>query len=72
MMQFLSQKADYITKYPVDPEVIRPEAVDYEKRYCGHCNATTDIKEANFFGPNNEYIMAGSDDKNFFFWDRYL
>jgi len=53
-----------------DPEAAGPEAVDYVKRYCGHCNATTDIKEANFFGPNNEYIMAGSDDKNFFFWDR--
>lgn len=23
---------------------------DYESRYCGHCNTTTDIKEANFFG----------------------
>lgn len=25
-------------------------ALDYEKRFCGHCNTTTDIKEANFFG----------------------
>lgn len=23
---------------------------DYTSRYCGHCNTTTDIKEANFFG----------------------
>lgn len=23
---------------------------DYQFRYCGHCNTTTDIKEANFFG----------------------
>jgi len=28
----------------------RSEANDYECRYCGHCNTTTDIKEANFFG----------------------
>lgn len=25
-------------------------ALDYEQRFCGHCNTTTDIKEANFFG----------------------
>lgn len=28
----------------------RALAYDYELRYCGHCNTTTDIKEANFFG----------------------
>lgn len=25
-------------------------AYDYKLRFCGHCNTTTDIKEANFFG----------------------
>ncbi|XP_071482882.1 WD and tetratricopeptide repeats protein 1-like [Diadema antillarum] len=38
--------------------------------FCGHCNTTTDIKEANFFGSNGQYIMAGSDDGSFFIWDR--
>ena len=28
----------------------RDEALDYTDRFCGHCNTTTDIKEANFFG----------------------
>ena len=28
----------------------RRAAADFETRYCGHCNTTTDIKEANFFG----------------------
>ena len=28
----------------------REMAYDYEIRFCGHCNTTTDIKEANFFG----------------------
>lgn len=28
----------------------RASAYDYEYRYCGHCNTTTDIKEANFLG----------------------
>jgi len=40
---------------------------DYNRRYCGHCNTTTDIKEANFFG---RYIVAGSDDGKFFIWER--
>lgn len=25
-------------------------ACDFVKRYCGHCNVATDIKEANFVG----------------------
>lgn len=31
-------------------KIWRTLAYDYEYRYCGHCNTTTDIKEANFFG----------------------
>ena len=42
---------------------------DYEKRYLGHCNIKTDIKEANFFGADDEFIVAGSDDGNIYFWD---
>lgn len=48
----------------------RSEALDYEERFCGHCNTTTDIKEANFFGSNGQYIVAGSDDGSFFMWDK--
>lgn len=29
---------------------MRERSYDYQFRYCGHCNTTTDIKEANFFG----------------------
>jgi len=28
----------------------RNQAKDYHRRYYGHCNTSTDIKEANFFG----------------------
>lgn len=28
----------------------RNRAKDYHRRYYGHCNTSTDIKEANFFG----------------------
>lgn len=31
-------------------KIWRRDAYDYEMRFCGHCNTTTDIKEANFFG----------------------
>ena len=48
----------------------RAEAKDYKLRFAGHCNTTTDIKEANFFGANGQFIVAGSDDGSFFIWDR--
>ncbi|CAG0884379.1 unnamed protein product [Cyprideis torosa] len=46
----------------------RRTASDFDMRFCGHCNTTTDIKEANFFGEN--FIVAGSDDGRFFIWDK--
>ncbi|KAJ8672903.1 hypothetical protein QAD02_004164 [Eretmocerus hayati] len=48
----------------------RDDAIGETERFCGHCNTITDIKEANFFGDNNQYIVAGSDDGSFFIWDR--
>ncbi|KAG9510632.1 WD and tetratricopeptide repeats protein 1 [Fragariocoptes setiger] len=48
----------------------RLQSHDYHKRFCGHCNITTDIKEANFFGGDGQYIVAGSDDGAFFIWDK--
>lgn len=53
-----------------EEESWRAVADDYESRFCGHCNTTTDIKEANFFGSHGQYIVAGSDDGSFFIWDR--
>ncbi|KAF9944437.1 DDB1- and CUL4-associated factor 6, partial [Mortierella alpina] len=43
---------------------------DLVQTYSGHRNARTMIKEANFFGPNSEFIMSGSDDGRIFFWDK--
>lgn len=48
----------------------RSGAYDYSKRFCGHCNMNTDIKEANFFGNNGEFIVGGSDDGAFYIWDK--
>ncbi|XP_069080181.1 WD and tetratricopeptide repeats protein 1 isoform X1 [Pleurodeles waltl] len=53
-----------------DEMVLRERSLDYKHRYCGHCNTTTDIKEANFFGSNAQYIISGSDDGSFFIWEK--
>ncbi|XP_037930932.1 DDB1- and CUL4-associated factor 8 [Teleopsis dalmanni] len=37
--------------------------------YKGHYNYKT-IKGVNFFGPNSEYIISGSDCGNIYFWDK--
>ncbi|CAG5002562.1 unnamed protein product [Parnassius apollo] len=49
---------------------LRASALDYSHRFLGHCNTTTDIKEANFLGPGANYIAAGSDDGSMFIWCR--
>ncbi|XP_042242617.1 LOW QUALITY PROTEIN: WD and tetratricopeptide repeats protein 1-like [Homarus americanus] len=49
----------------------RTHAADYYNSYCGHCNTTTDIKEAVFLGKDGQFIAAGSDDGNLFVWDRH-
>lgn len=45
-------------------------ALDFKSHYCGHCNTTTDIKEASFFGGQSQYIAAGSDDGHCFIWEK--
>ncbi|EMC94346.1 hypothetical protein BAUCODRAFT_73625 [Baudoinia panamericana UAMH 10762] len=37
--------------------------------YRGHCNVRT-VKDVNFFGLDDEFVVSGSDDGNFFLWDR--
>ncbi|RZC38112.1 WD40 and/or TPR 19 domain containing protein [Asbolus verrucosus] len=49
---------------------MRLDSFDFEKRYLGHCNTTTDIKEANFLGDDDSYICAGSDEGIIFIWDK--
>ncbi|XP_039479864.1 WD and tetratricopeptide repeats protein 1 isoform X1 [Drosophila santomea] len=48
---------------------LRSTARDYMQRYVGHCNITTDIKEANYLGSQGEFIAAGSDDGNLYIWE---
>ncbi|VEN50949.1 unnamed protein product [Callosobruchus maculatus] len=48
----------------------RLESFDFEVRFVGHCNTTTDIKEANFLGEDGQYVCAGSDEGFIFIWER--
>uniref|UniRef100_A0AAV1V211 WD and tetratricopeptide repeats protein 1 n=1 Tax=Peronospora matthiolae TaxID=2874970 RepID=A0AAV1V211_9STRA len=43
---------------------------DVLRRYIGYCNVQTDIKEASFFGRNDAYIIAGSDDGRALVWEK--
>ncbi|TYZ65821.1 hypothetical protein PybrP1_001548 [[Pythium] brassicae (nom. inval.)] len=51
---------------------VQGRAVNYDvvRRYIGYCNCETDIKEAAFFGGNDAYIVAGSDDGRAYFWHK--
>lgn len=37
--------------------------------YRGHCNVKT-VKDVNFYGLNDEYVVSGSDSGHFFMWNR--
>lgn len=58
-----------LTKILGYEEIWRDKAADYVSRYAGHCNTTTDIKEAVFLGQSGEFVAAGSDDGNLFVWE---
>ena len=48
----------------------RENAYDYELRFVGTCNTTTDIKEANYFGNEGKFIVAGSDCGCMLLWEK--
>jgi len=58
-------------KVEQEMEVETKEEIDesYVCRYSGHCNLRT-VKSVSFFGPNQEYVMSGSDDGNIFIWEK--
>lgn len=39
------------------------------RKYVGHCNVKT-VKDVNFWGLDDEYVVSGSDDGNLFIWDK--
>jgi WD40 repeat protein len=50
------------------PKVL-PALKTYKRMFQGHFSAST-IKGVNFYGPNSEYVMTGSDDAKVFIWDK--
>ncbi|KAL9101596.1 MAG: hypothetical protein Q9163_003157 [Psora crenata] len=42
---------------------------DHTRLYRGHCNVKT-VKDANFFGLQDEYVVSGSDGGHVFVWDK--
>ena len=41
----------------------------HTRRYQGHCNVKT-VKDVNFFGLQDEYVVSGSDCGHLFIWDK--
>lgn len=41
----------------------------HTRQYSGHCNVKT-VKDANFFGLQDEYVVSGSDGGHLFIWDK--
>ena len=41
----------------------------HTRQYQGHCNIKT-VKDANFFGLQDEYVVSGSDSGHLFIWDK--
>ncbi|KAG7009867.1 hypothetical protein G7Y79_00001g001390 [Physcia stellaris] len=41
----------------------------HSRQYRGHCNVRT-VKDCNFFGLQDEYVVSGSDSGHLFIWDK--
>ncbi|SLM34185.1 WD40/YVTN repeat-like-containing domain [Lasallia pustulata] len=41
----------------------------HTRQYRGHCNVKT-VKDVNFFGMQDEYVVSGSDSGHLFIWDK--
>ncbi|KZT26871.1 WD40 repeat-like protein [Neolentinus lepideus HHB14362 ss-1] len=53
-----------------DPDPHTDVPVIYPRtRFAGHCNVET-IKDVNFLGPDDDFVASGSDDGNFFVWEK--
>ncbi|XP_066150426.1 WD and tetratricopeptide repeats protein 1-like [Euwallacea fornicatus] len=67
-----SSNSDLMELTKIETEEIQKRlgARDYDLRFVGHCNTTTDIMEANFLGEDGNFICAGSDEGIIFLWER--
>ncbi|KLO15698.1 WD40 repeat-like protein [Schizopora paradoxa] len=51
------------------PKKFQSPIVLPQRRFAGACNVET-IKDVNFVGSEDEYVASGSDDGNFFLWEK--
>ena len=58
-----SSQADY---YEIES---RAPIVSHRAQFTGHCNVQT-VKDLNFYGLEDEYVVSGSDDGSLFIWDK--
>ncbi|THH06795.1 hypothetical protein EW145_g3845 [Phellinidium pouzarii] len=54
---------------PVLDEKFKKSTILPRRRFSGHCNVDT-VKDVNFIGADDEYVASGSDDGNFFLWEK--
>ncbi|CAI2321746.1 unnamed protein product [Caenorhabditis sp. 36 PRJEB53466] len=67
----LTEEIAQIKESDGQPELQQAEgSVDYVQRFTGSTNHQTDIKEANFFGSRDQFIVAGSDCGHMYIWSR--
>eukprot|EP00124_Ichthyophonus_hoferi_P003308 Ihof_evm1s280 gene=Ihof_evmTU1s280 len=60
---------NYMSNSEQSSSDIAPIQKNYITFYSGHCNIRT-VKDVNFFGPNSEYVLSGSDDGHVMIWDK--
>ena len=66
--RFIWQSAS--TRARLREQVQKDVPVDtHIRQYRGHCNVKT-VKDVNFFGLQDEYVMSGSDSGHVFIWDK--
>lgn len=63
---YLFQKNEGMCSSPSSEDL---KNIDEPQVYSGHRNAQT-IKGVNFFGPNDEYVLSGSDCGHIFIWKK--
>ncbi|KIJ56646.1 hypothetical protein M422DRAFT_22796 [Sphaerobolus stellatus SS14] len=51
------------------PENLKLPVIHPRRKYVGACNIET-VKDVNFLGPRDEFVVSGSDDGNFFIWNK--
>ncbi|KAL8516111.1 hypothetical protein ACS0TY_014694 [Phlomoides rotata] len=66
---YLFQRNVGLGPNPLSPPSEETEKMTESRAYSGHRNSRT-VKGVNFFGPNDEYVISGSDCGHIFIWKK--